>query len=118
MVLDPDRYMDSGTDLVRNEALQAWVATIEMPGGMDTARTAAMLWASVADRSVSVDFIAGIVRLPITRAQKVCDLMCEGGGMAFGTGSDGVTYYKLSQAGLNAGRSISEQWLSITRMYP
>ncbi|KQX40400.1 hypothetical protein ASD04_07175 [Devosia sp. Root436] len=115
---DRDGSPRSAVEAQRDAAFSDWIEFRQIPGGMDAARVLSCVWANVAERAQTVPDIAYMVNIPLERTEIACRSLKVTGTMVFGTGRDGQEYLKLNDVGMSAGKQISRQWMSITRLYP
>lgn len=115
---DRDGSPRSEVEAQRDAAFSDWIEFRQIPGGMDGARILSCVWANVAERAQTVPDIAYMVNISLERTEVACGQLKATGAMLFGTGQDGQEYLKLNDVGMSAGKHISRQWRSITRLYP
>ncbi|CAN7257457.1 hypothetical protein LJR098_001054 [Rhizobium sp. LjRoot98] len=105
-------------DITRHQILNRILAEMELPGRKNTGIVLLSLWANVADRAMSGKTTADISGLSESLAIDAMEALYSIGLMARGDARDGITYYKLTEAGLNAGRFMARDCLKLSDAVP
>lgn len=115
-----DQYSNfpDSPSILRHQLFSQVVHHYELPGGLDSARVLAVLWATVADKAMRIADVALEIRMSVERTQDACDTLRNSALMDRGEARNGVVYYRLNDAGMIGGRRLAFEWLHIVEKVP